>query len=188
MAMLELIVDETLRGKARERVFLRSQKIDIIYTFTECYYPAAATASLKEALKKVTMETIDGYLNTAGEFVKAMRLQNRTMRFSPPRWYRLSVHPTTILGKSPTPPGGSMDSTDISTVLPFNMIQGYLPVYTDLVGRPYEQQKTAILSAIPQACLGNQMLLSKLPELITKFHGATQEQILNYFSPDGVHS
>jgi hypothetical protein len=188
MATLELIVDETLREKARERVFLRSQKIDIIHTFTECYYPAAATASLKEALKKVTMETIDGYLNTAGELVKAMCLRNRTMHFSPPRWYRLSVHPTAILGKSPTMPRGSMDSTDISTVLPFNMIQGYLPVYTDLVGRPYEQQKTAILSAIPQACLGNQTLLSKLPELITKFHGATQEQILNYISTDGVHS
>jgi hypothetical protein len=188
MATIELIVDETLKERAREgRVgtFLRTQKIDIIHTFAECYYPAAATASLREALKKVMMEALDAYLTTPGEFVKAMRLRHRTMRFSPPRWCRLSVHPNAILGTSPVTPGGSKDSVNILTVLPLNVIQGYLPSFTELVGLSHEQQKTAILSAIPKACSGNQSLMSKLPELIAKFHGATQEQISSYISADG---
>ncbi len=96
-----LIRNEIVRKRMLEGTLLRSEQVDIICAFIEYFYPKSSPGA-NEFITKVETGILQKYISKAGEIARDIRVKGRrTMTFSPPKWYRLSILPGTKINTTP---------------------------------------------------------------------------------------
>ena len=139
-----LIYDSSLRRSLLDRDIIRTEMIEITHTFTQCYYPKQA-ATMKDFLQSVTVQILLDYIYKPGFLVSDLQNRGRQMNFSPPKWYRLSIHPDE---KIVTTPCHHITWRSIPISLPDVELNLDIDINL-LVQQPFTAQRTALLTAIP---------------------------------------
>ena len=140
----DLIYDLSLRRSLLDKDIIRTEMIEIIQTFTRCYYPKQA-ATIKDFLQSVTVQILLDYIYKPGFLVSDLQNRGRQMNFSPPKWYRLSIHPDE---KIATTPRHQVTWRSMPISLPDVELNLDIDINL-LVQQPFTAQRTALLTAIP---------------------------------------
>ena len=175
-----LITNEIVRTRMLDNSLLRSEQQEIINTFIECFYPKSK-AGVQGLLTTLDTSTLHKYIHQAGEIARDMRVRRRTMAFSPPKWYRLSIQPGTKI--TTTPRRQVLEEAEVTwQSLPISRADMRLKMGSTmdtLMKQPILLIKTTILSAIPKIFEDRQSQ-EGMTDTLKLFSEASQEEILHF--------
>lgn len=157
---------------------LRSDQIHIIETFIRCFYPKTVTIA-RTHLDPLEAPELSKYIKTPGEIKKGMGRRNQKMAFSPPKWYRLSIHPDAIL--KPTPRKQRTRQEEWRSI-PITLadIQSKLGTPIEaLLETTFETQRATILLMAPLA-FGDQISREGRLETMRLLDTATPEELRTF--------
>lgn len=173
-----LIADSHLRRNLIGKDIIRTEMIEVIETFTKCYYPKQA-ATTRDFLKTVTMQVLQDYIYKPGYFATDLENKSRQMNFSPPKWYRLSIHPGTTIQATPR--------RQISwQSIPISLSDVELNLEIDknlLIQQPFTAQRTTLLTAIP-LIFDNRPTRDGCMETLALVENATPEELYTFLTKD----
>ncbi len=173
-----LITNEIVRARMLENSLLKTEQQEIINTFIECFYPKSKTG-VQSLLTNLDTQTLHKYIHQAGEIARDMRVRRRTMAFSPPKWYRLSIQPGTKINT--TPRRQVLDEVEVTwQSLPISSADMKLKIgntIDTLRQQPILLIKTAILSAIPRI-FEDRLSHEGMTDTLKLFREASREEIL----------
>lgn len=139
-----LIYDSSLRRSLLDKDITRTEMIEIIQIYAGCYYPKQAV-TIRDFLKSVTVQVLLDYIYKPGYFAIDLQNRSRQMNFSPPKWYRLSIHPEEKISATPrrqlTWQSIPISLPDVELNLGVDILH--------LIQQPFSAQRTALLAAIP---------------------------------------
>ena len=179
----KLITNEVMRMRMFDNTLLRSEQQVIINSFLEHFYPKSKSGA-QGTLATVDTTTLHKYITRPGEIARDMRAKRRTMVFSPPKWYRLSIPPGTIIKTTPRRKG-TEESAVTWQSLPVSRADVILKLGTKmdtLHQLPILQMKTTILSVIPRI-FEDRLSQDGMIDTLKVFSEASREEIL-YFLED----
>jgi hypothetical protein len=177
----ELITNEEVRRRVRnEDSLLRSEQLDVIKLFVDCYYPRA-WAGIKEFLLASDAASLHRYITWPGEMVRDMRRKYFTMTFAPPSWYRLSIHPeekmsgTPLAAVTPKMTWASVPVSRADLQSKLNLSSNELKQLNILTLR------TTTLSLIPRI-FEERLTADGLMDTLQLFQTAEREEILSFLN------
>ena len=143
-----LITDEEVKAKIEDGDLPLEEQAIVIEAFAKCYYPKNVSM-IMEVVTGLSQKSRREYIECPGKMEREMKNLNKPLNFSPPKWYRLSLHPEVVIQTTPrqsTTEGTERMRLEISA----SDVAGKLRLQIDdLVTLPQEKLRTEILKAIP---------------------------------------
>ncbi len=147
-----LNIDEDIQRRMHTRALMRTEQIQVIQVFGECYYPKN-TWDIRQLTENATMAAMNDYIYKPGELVRTLQRRNKRMVFSPPKWYALSTKPETPSKTTPrntTTPQESVNITWWNIPISLSDIELKLGGPISLLAqKPHNAQRASLLSIIP---------------------------------------
>ena len=169
-----LILNEHARARVGQSSLLRGDRITLANFFVQWFYPSAAGPGMSKALQSYTDADLTAINDTPGLLVSRMRLRNREMVFNPPKWYRLSIDPSTTPDDAYTNTTQMQFSLAPDSITPSSSLQLSIQ---ELRGLPFPQQRTAFLSILPKLLEGL-TTPEGLNEAFAYVNGASAQELL----------
>ena len=143
-----LITDEEVLAKIVDGDLPLEEQAIVIEAFVKCYYPKHVNmimdvvAGLPQTSRRV-------YIECPGKIEREMKGMNKPLHFSPPKWYRLSLHPEVVI--QTTPRQSATEGTErMKLEISAADVAGKLKLQIDdLIKLPLDRLRTEILKAIP---------------------------------------
>ena len=173
-----LIEVQRLRSSIRNGDLAVEDQKHVIEVFVKCYYPKAV-ATVMEAIDPLDQTVLKEYIEQPGRLLQEMRNRRKAMPFAPPKWYRLSIHPGTVI---PTTPRQQPAQEDEGKGLQVSLADIELKTKLtskELAALPLPQMRTAILAAIPLV-FEERLTREGCAQAFNYFETASQEQILTF--------
>lgn len=171
-----LITDEKIKEKIEDGNLPLEEQAIVIKVFVRCYYPKHASM-IMETISTLSQEILKGYIEIPGKIEREMRKMNKPLCFSPPKWYRLSLHPETVIHATPRQPTEEKKETREGLQISAPDVALKLKMETDeLVKLPPQKIRTAILTAIPMI-FEDRISRDGCTETFKYFENASMEEI-----------
>ena len=143
-----LITDAKVLEKIEDGDLPLEEQAIAIEAFVKCYYPKNVNM-IMDVVAGLPQTSRREYIECPGKIEREMRRMNKPLSFSPPKWYRLSLHPEVVIQPTPrqsTTEGNERMKLEISAL----DVAGKLRLQVDdLVQLPTDRLRTEILKAIP---------------------------------------
>ena len=172
------LIPRDIRLKITEEELTTEEQERVIEAFTKCYYPKSASM-VKDLLPTIPDATVKDFIVQPGRLAAEMKNRHKSMVFQPPKWYRLSIHPDTVIQ---SPPKLAPPKPKTCEDLPFSAaeLRGKLTMeLSKLEVLPLQTMKATIFAAI-STVFGERQSQEGLIEAFSIMEATTKEDIINF--------
>lgn len=174
------LIPREIRLKITEEELTTEEQERVIDAFVKCYYPKSITV-VKEILPSLPDATVKDFIVQPGRLATEMKSKHKAMAFQPPKWYRLSIHPDTVIQSPPKPKLTPLKKATCND-LPFSAMELKSKIsmdFTQLESLPLQTMKATIFAAIT-AVFEEKESRDGLIEAFSIAEAATKEEIINF--------